>query len=612
VPAAARHDPLSPSGDRARRKIPWGDLVRALGFLRPYTGLTVVAFVSLLAVTAAQLITPQFIRLLIDKGIDGHSWHWIQLSTAGLLLMALARGLFNFLQGYLSEKASQGVAFDLRNLIFEKLQNLSFSYHDRAQTGQLMTRVTSDVENVRGYTGQGFLTLFSASITLVGTAVILFTVNWRLALVTLVTVPMIFGVLLLFVTRVFPLFGQIQRRLGALNSILQENLAGVAVVKGFAREPYELGRYETANQALLAQNERVVKALSASFPSVFLIANLGTLAVIWIGGDMVIGGSISLGTLVSFTTYLSFLLMPLFQLGFISAMLSRAGVSATRLFEVIDVVSEVKDEPGARPLGNVQGRVMFDRVSFRYLGGEQKILDDISFTVESGETVAIVGTTGSGKSTIINLIPRFYDVTGGAVRIDGVDVREVTLESLRSHIGIVLQESVLFGGTIRENIAYGRPDATTEQIERAARAAQAHDFIVTLPGGYDAGVGERGVTLSGGQRQRVAIARTLLIDPKVLILDDATSSVDAQTESRLQEALRALMQGRTSFVIAQRISTVRLADRILVLDQGRVVGQGTHDEVLCTVPLYGEIVDSQLLRDDAGADAVTTCLERGA
>lgn len=579
----------------------WHDLTRALGFLRPYAALSVAALFSLLVVTASTLVAPQFVRVLIDKGITGGSWRWILLSTAGLLAMAVVRGLFTFLHGYLAEKAGQGVAFDLRNFIYEKLQNLSFSYHDRAQTGQLMTRVTSDVENVRTFTGQGFLVFISAALTLVGTAAVLFWMQWVLALVALATIPAIFLVLGLFVRRVLPLFSGIQVRLGALNTVLQENLAGVAVVKAFAREPYELERYESANQDLLGEGLKVVRALASTLPYVFVIANLGSLGVVWVGGDRVISGHMSLGDLVAFNAYLSFLLVPIFQLAFLSSTLSRAGASSRRVFEVLDAEVEVRDRPGAIELGSIQGRVTFEGVGFRYAGQEGSVLQDVSFDVEPGETVAVLGTTGSGKSTIINLIPRFYDPTEGAVRVDGIDIRDVALKNLRAHIGIVLQEAVLFGGTVRENIAFGRPDASPEEIEAAALAAQAHDFIVALPDGYDSVVGERGVTLSGGQRQRVSIARTLLVDPRILLLDDATSAVDVETEVRLQVALRELMKGRTSFVIAQRLSTVRLANRVILIDGGRVVGQGSHDELLRTVPLYGEIVDTELLQaDDPG------------
>ncbi|MBU2600881.1 MAG: ABC transporter ATP-binding protein/permease [Actinobacteria bacterium] len=579
-----------------RRDLPWHDLTRALGFLRPYAAPSLAAFVSVLLMTVATLFAPQFIRLLIDRGITAGSWRWILFSTAGLLGVAVVRGLFTFLHGYLAEKAGQGVAFDLRNAIYEKLQNLSFSYHDRAQTGQLMTRVTSDVENIRTFTGQGFLVFTSSLLTLVGTAAVLLWMQWLLALVALAAIPAIFVVLGLFVSRVLPLFRDIQVRLAALNTVLQENLAGVAVVKAFAREPYELARYEAANRDLLNEGLKVVRALASTLPYVFVIANLGSLGVVWVGGDRVISGHMSLGDLVAFNAYLSFLLMPIFQLAFLSSTLSRAGASSRRVFEILDAEVEVRDRAGAIELGRIEGRVTFEGVGFRYVGQEGAVLQDVSFDVEPGETVALLGTTGSGKSTIINLIPRFYDPTEGVVRVDGVDIRDVTVKSLRAHVGIVLQEAVLFGGTLRENIAYGRPDASAEEVEAAARTAQAHDFISDLPDGYESVVGERGVTLSGGQRQRVSIARTLLVDPRILLLDDATSAVDVETEVRLQLALRELMKGRTSFVIAQRLSTVRLANRVILIDEGRVVGQGTHDELLRTIPLYGEIVDTELVR----------------
>ena len=600
----------------AGRSSSFVDLGRALRYLRPYVLPFAGAFISLLAVTGATLVSPQFIRLLIDRGlphyqavagqphvtvlVDG-SWKWIIITSSALVGVAMVRGVFNFLQGYLAEKASQGVAFDLRNVLFSKLQNLSFSYHDQVQTGQLMTRMTSDVEYVRTFAGQGLLTLLSSVFTLVGTLIVLFVLDVRLGGVSFAMVPLTLAIFAVLVTRVFPLFRRIQQRLGGLNTILQENLAGVTVVKAFTREPYEYARYDAANQDLLVENLKVITAISVAFPVIFLVANLANLAVVWYGGGLVIGGNLSLGTLVAFSTYLAFLLMPIFQLGFTSQTMSRAGASSARVFEVLDAESEVRDRPGAKSLVRIEGRVAFDHVSFRYAGQDKNILDDVSFTVEPGETVALVGTTGSGKSTLINLIPRFYDVREGAVKIDDVDIRDVTLSSLRSNIGIALQESTLFGGSLRENIAFGRPDATLEEIRAAAKAAKADDFIASFPDGYDTVVGERGVTLSGGQRQRVSIARTLLVNPRILLLDDATSSVDAETEYRMQQALDGLMEGRTSLVIAHRVSTVRRANRILVLDGGTLAADGTHDELLESSPLYGEIVDSQLDRSIAPA-----------
>ena len=568
-------------------------LRRALIYLRPYWLTAVGALLSLILVSAANLLSPQILRVVIDQGISAGSAQALIWSTAALLGVAVVRGLFSFTQGYLSEKMSQSAAYEMRNALFAKIENLSFSYHDQAQTGQLMTRLTSDVEQVRTFLGSGLLQLVSAIVLLLGSLIVLFSMNWQLALITVLTVPAMFLILAQFMRVVRPLFGKVQSRLGALNTVLQENLVGIRVVQAFAREPYEAARYTATNQQLLEANLETIRGLAASFPLIFLISNLGTLGVIWFGGYQVIGGSLSLGELVAFNTYLALLIMPIMMLGMIIGQLSRASVSAERMFEILDAHNEVADRRGALPLPAVTGRVEFENVSFRYIGGEGKVLDGISFTAEPGQTVAIMGPTGSGKSTIINLIPRFYDATEGRVTVEGHDVRDVTLESLRDQIGIVLQDTTLFSGSIRDNIAYGRPNASAADVEAAARAAQAHEFIASFPDGYATIVGERGVGLSGGQRQRIAIARALLHDPHILILDDSTSAVDAETEFQIQRALDHLMAGRTSFVIAQRISTVRNADMILLLDGGKIAAHGKHDDLLRDSALYGEIIDSQ-------------------
>ncbi len=568
-------------------------LTRASVYLRPYWLLTLGAFLSLVLVSAANLLSPQVLRVVIDDGISAKDSGALLWATLAFVGVATIRGIFSFTQGFWSEKASQAVAYDLRNALFEKLQNLSFSYHDQAQTGQLMTRITNDVEQVRAFIGTGLLQLVSAVVLLLGSLAALFSMNWRLALIVLVTVPTMAAVLVRFMRVVRPMFGQVQAKLSALNTVLQENLVGVRVVQAFAREPYEARRYTALNDDLLEANIKTIRGMASSFPTIFLIANLGTLAVIWFGGYQVMGGTLSLGELVAFNTYLGLLIMPIMMLGMIAAQLSRAGVSGERIFEVLDAQNEVVDRPGAAPLPPVAGRVVFEDVSFRYAGGDRPVLDHVSFTAEPGKTVAIMGQTGSGKSTIINLIPRFYDVTGGRILVDGQDVRMVTLQSLREQIGIVLQDTTLFGGSIRDNIAYGRPEASDEEVEAAARAAQAHDFIAGFPDGYSTIVGERGVGLSGGQRQRIAIARALLRDPRILILDDSTSAVDAETEYQIQQAMSRLRRGRTAFVIAQRISTVRSADTILLLDDGQIVARGTHDDLLRDSALYGEIIDSQ-------------------
>ncbi len=573
-------------------------LGRAISYLRPYWLVAVGAVASLILVTAANLVIPQIIRWVIDYGITPGYMPVIAASALGLIGVAIVRGVFNFTQGFWSEKASQNVAFDVRNALFDKIQSLSFSYHDRAQTGQLMTRLTSDVEMVRQFTGIGLFQFINALIMILGSAVLLLLMNWRLALIALATIPLMLLLIGRFMMTVRPLFEQVQTRLGALNTVLQENLAGVRVVKAFAREPFEASRFRTANQAYLETNLQTVRAFAANFPLIFLIFNLGTLAIVWFGGNMFISDQLSLGELTAFMAYLNFMIFPMMMIGMLSAMIARAAASARRIFEILDAQSEVVDRPGAAPLPPIRGQVAFEDVSFRYVGGERDTLSHVSFSAEPGQTVAILGATGSGKSTIINLIPRFYDVTDGRVALDGFDVRDVTLDSLRSQVGIVLQETTLFSGTIRDNIAYGRPDAGDEEVIEAAKAAQAHDFIVEMPDGYRTRVGERGIGLSGGQRQRIAIARALLIDPHILILDDSTSSVDAETEYQIQQALERLMVGRTSFVIAQRISTVRHADLIIVLDQGRLAATGTHQQLLAESPLYAEILYSQL-REDA-------------
>jgi ATP-binding cassette subfamily B protein len=572
-------------------------LRRALGYLRSYRRAAVGAFVALLVVTAANLVAPQLIRLAIDRGLAGRRWSVVLVAVGGLVAVALARGLCTFLQGYLAERASQGVAYDLRNALFERIERLSFSYYDRVQTGQLVTRLTNDVEQIRQFAGNGIVQLAAATIMLAGSTVLLLALNWRLALVALAIMPVIVTLIVRFVRRIGPLFSEVQQMLGRLNTILQEDLAGMRVIRAFVREGDEIARYRAANDALLDKNLQAMRLFSSNFPLIFFFANLGTLAIIWYGGLQTMGGRLSIGELIAFNTYLSFLLQPVLTIGFLSAGISRAGASSVRIFEILDAPLEVHDAPDAQLLPPIRGRVDFRDVHFRYPGSEREILRGISVTVEPGQTVAILGTTGSGKSTLVNLLPRFYDVTAGSVAIDGHDVRTVTLASLRSQIGIVLQEALLFSGSVRDNIAYGKPDATLEEVEAAARAAQADEFIRTLPQGYDTIVGERGVGLSGGQRQRIAIARALLIDPRLLILDDSTSAVDAGTEVLIQEALDRLMRDarRTAFVIAQRISTVRDADLILILDDGLIAAQGTHEELLRESPLYNEILESQLL-----------------
>ncbi len=438
-----------------------------------------------------------------------------------------------------------------------------------------------------------------ALILLSGTLIILALTNVRLTLVVLPVLPVALIIFMAFGRFAQPLFSEIQRRLGRVNTILQENLAGLKVVKAFTSEKRESERFHEGIDSLLDQRIKVSRIFSFLFPFIFLIANLGQAAVMYFGGLQIIDGTLTLGEWQKFSLYLVYVFIPMGQLGFIISLMAQAGASAERIFEILDAKNEVENKPNAIELVDIDGRVEFRDVVFRYFAGSDPVLNHISFTAEPGQTVALLGATGSGKSSIINLIPRFYDVSEGQVLIDGHDVRDVTLESLRQHIGIVLQETVLFSGTIRDNIAYGRPDATDEEIIAAATAAAAHSFIESFPQGYDTPVGERGTTLSGGQKQRVAIARALLLNPHILILDDSTSSVDLNTEYEIQKALDQLMEGRTSFVIAQRISTVLNADQILVLDGGAIVARGNHEELLESSPIYAEIYHSQLSEDVA-------------
>ena len=525
------------------------------------------------------------------------------LLTAGIAIVVFSafRGVFAFLQAYWAEKNSQQVAYDLRNELYEKVQRLSFSYYEKTQTGQLMIRATDDVEKLRLFIGQGLLQIVGALALIVGTLVILFTTNAQLALVVLPLLPVAMGLFMFFGAVSGPLFGKVQMRLSELNAVLQENLAGIKVVQAFVRERSEQDRFDASANKLLNQQLQISRLFTFLFPVIFLVANLGQSAVLYFGGRDIVLGNLTIGVWQEFSLYLVYLFLPIAQLGIIVTQLGQAAASATRIFEILDAKSDVVDKPGAPELPPVKGEIAFDNVTFRYIGEGKPVLQNVSFTAHPGETVALLGATGSGKTSIINLLPRFYDPTEGAVKIDGHNLRDVTLESLRAQIGIVLQETTLFSGTIRDNIAYGRSDATMDEVIAAATAASAHDFIMGFPAGYDTPVGERGSTLSGGQKQRVAIARALLLNPRILILDDSTSSVDLATEARIQQALDTLMRNRTSVVIAQRISTVLNADQILVLDKGQIVARGTHKELIEDSPIYAEIYTSQLVGPNANA-----------
>lgn len=569
---------------------------RVLVSLSTYRWTSLGALVSLLLLTIANAVTPQLFRWGIDRGITEKNLEIVLISAGWMVVAAIARGLFNFGQSYLAEAASQGVAYDLRNKIFSKIQNLSFSYHDQAQTSQLLTRVTSDIEQIRTFVGTSLIQVIGGLVTLVSIAVILLLMNWKLALITLTVVPLTAWLMARFVTRNNKLFRQVQEQLSDLNAVLQENLIGIRVVKAFVRESTERSRYTTLNDNLVKANIKTISAIRNTFPFIFLLSNLVTLAVFAYGGAEVVENRFSIGELVAFNSYLALILQPILVIGFAAPAIAQSAASAERVYEVVDAEIEIRDRPDAIPFDTCGGRITFENVSFRYPGASTETLKEVSFETKPNELIAVLGMTGSGKSTIMNLIARFYDVTKGAIRIDGRDVRSFNLKSLRSRIGIVFQETTLFSGTIRENISYAKPNATLEEVIEVAKSAQIHDFILSLPDGYETIVGERGVGLSGGQKQRIAIARTLLTDYSILILDDSTSAVDARTAAQIQAELDGFMRQKacTTFVVAQRISTVKNADRIFVMDKGRLVAQGTHEELMQSSPLYGVILESQV------------------
>ncbi len=622
-------------GPPGGRKGSMKELGRAVRFLGHYRKLTTYAYVAMVISLVAQLMVPQMIQNILDavtRGMvvqrfnaapaatqqamlaqTGMTLDQMEAGASGaqtalywaiglILVFAVARGLFSFAQTYMSESASQGVAFDLRNQLFSKIQRLSFSYHDRNRTGQLMIRATDDVEKVRTFIGQGLLLAVQAVLLLTGALILLAMTNFRLTLYILPILPIAFVMFMFFGSITQPLFSKVQARLSALNTVLQETLQGIKVVQAFAREPSAVARFDRSASDLMEQQIRVARVFSFLFPVIFLIATLGQNAILYFGGRQMIFGTLTIGEWQKFSLYLVYVFFPIGQLGFIISQMSQAQASAHRIFEIVDAENEVSNKPNAVPLPPVQGRVEFDSVSFSYFGSSEPVLSDINFVAEPGQTIAVLGATGSGKSSFINLIPRFYDVSEGRLLIDTYDVRDVTIESLRRQIGIVLQETNLFTGTLRDNVAFGKPEATDDEIIAAAKAAAAHDFIISFPEGYYTPVGERGSTLSGGQKQRIAIARALLLNPRILILDDSTSSVDVATEALIQKALDKLMEGRTSFVIAQRISTVLNADRIVVLDKGRVAAVGKHEELMETSPIYAEIYRSQLVEDASPHD----------
>lgn len=663
-------------------------LRRAVQFMQPYRMIALFGLFTTILPVAMELVVPRLMQYIVDQGIRASNMNAIYVGSSLMFGSALLGALATLGQGYARAQLSQGIAFDMRTQLFTHIQALSYADLDRMQTGQLMTRLSSDVDTVRMFSSAGLALLLRALLMIGGSMVMLFVTDWELASIMLVLLAIMGFILRALLRSTQPLFSQVQRKLAHLNTIVQENLAGVRVVKAYVRERFETDRFVQSSIDYRDQNIKVGRLMALALPALALFTNVGIVAIVWWGGASVIGGRLSVGELIAFNNYLMIGMAPLLLLSNMLMMVSRAEASAQRYFELIDSKPRIQRAPapylghmtkagasngGTAPRRAMQGRVNFDNVSFHYdsrkdehedenedentaevgqvhgavqprpngvskertgvhANGQRRetstngagnghagdwasaphpassapnqygvgavdVLTDVSFQVEPGQQIALLGATGAGKSTLINLLPRFYDVTDGAIRIDDVDVRQWAPEVLRSSIGMVLQETTLFSGTVRENIAYGRPEATLEEVIAAAKAAQAHDFISAMPDGYDSYVEARGANLSGGQKQRIAIARALLIDPAILILDDSASALDFETELRLQAALNELMRDRTTFVVAQRISSVMNADQILVLDGGRVAARGAHEDLLATSPIYQDIYYSQLGED---------------
>lgn len=575
-------------------------LMRIIRLLRPHWKPSVGAVVCLGLSTLFSLIVPWLLGWIIDTGLQHGQLSMLILAAVAILVVSALRGLFAYGQGYLSQAVSCLVAYDLRDQVYDHLQNLSFSFHDESETGQLMSRLTVDIEAVRNFIPMGLLRALVAIVTFAAVTIVLLTLDVYLGLVTLMSVPLILLLGIQVARRLRPLWLEVQNENGALGTIMQESLSGMRVVKSFAREDFEIHKFGTKNRELRELNLSAMRLSAWNQPLMVLVINVITVLLIWIGGVAVIGHHLSLGTLAAVATYVLLLNSPVRSFGYVVTWFMRGFAGGARIFAVLDTESVVTDAPDAKALDDIEGHVRFEHVSFAYGKGPQ-VLHDIDIDAQSGQVIALLGATGSGKSTILHLLPRFYDPThpvrgtgNGRVTIDGEDVRDVTLESLRRNIGLVLQDVFLFNATLRDNIAYGVANATEEQVIAAAKIARIHDFALTLPDGYNTWVGERGVTLSGGQKQRVAIARTLLLDPRILVLDDSTSSVDMETEYLIQQALDAVMRGRTTFVVASRLRTIKSADQILVLDHGRIVERGTHETLLPLGGLYAQLYDVQL------------------
>ena len=571
-------------------------LFKLRSYLKPYLWKILLNLFLLLIITGLALIVPAILKNVVDQGLLQGESSYLRNAAFLLLALGLTTAVLNFFQRFISEWVAAHIGYDLRNSMYDRIQYLPFTYHDHTQTGQLITRCIEDVRAIQSFAGDSIIQIVQLAFIAVGVMAALLSADVKLAFITIL--PLIPMVMMTtdFGDRVTKLFYKVDIALGDVSTRLQENVSGMQVVRAFAREPYEIRRFDEVNRAYFQSRVRLLAEWSKVMPTTNLLISLGTILILIFGGQDVLAGKMTVGEIVAFNSYWLMLSAPVQQLAWLVNAAGEAGAGAQRVLEILETEPAIQSPREAVTISSLRGRVEFRQVSLQYQDEKSVALTDISLAVEPNQLVALIGQTGSGKTSLVNLIPRFYDVTEGAVLVDGQDVRALDLVSFRKQIGIVLQTSLLFSDTIRANIAYGRPDASDKEIVAAAKAAQAHEFITGFANGYETAVGERGVTLSGGQRQRVAIARALLMDPRILILDDSTSSVDTQTERLIQEALDRLMEGRTTFVIAHRLATVRRADLILVMDDGRIVQRGRHDELLAQGGLYKEIHDLQLVQ----------------
>jgi ATP-binding cassette subfamily B protein len=575
---------------------------RLLGFLRPYRTGLIVSIVLAVASQAAAIALVWVTKNVIDSALRGNDRHALWVSVWLIVGLGVVRALLMAGRRLLSGKQALAVEFDMRNGLYSHLVRLSFGFYDRHQTGQLMSRATVDLQGVRFFLGYGLIFFFQNVLTVISVSVVLFFVNWKLALIAVAITPLLVWLAYRYSHVSHPTMRDVQQRLADVATVAEENIVGVHVVKAFAQEPAEEQKFRGRSEAVFRKTIEANRQRAFYVPLISFVPMIAQAAVLLVGARMVSHGTLSAGSFIAFNLYLAMLVTPLRSLGMWIGQAQRATAAGERIFEVMDEPEEIAAPPGAADLPPGPGHVRFEGVGFEYLG-DRPVLRDVDLDVPAGRVIALIGHTGSGKTTLTSLVPRFYDATTGRVTIDGVDVRDVTLTSLRGEIGVISQDPFLFSATVRENITFGAPNLTDEEVERVARLAQAHEFVERLPDGYDTVIGERGITLSGGQRQRLAIARALAVDPRVLILDDATASVDASTEARIRLGLREAMRERTTLIIAHRLSTIALADEIVVLDDGRIAARGTHRELLDTSAVYREIYEHGLLERQF-ADAV--------